>query len=335
MEEATQTGALDQEDQFQSLFDAGAFEPPKQTEVTEQSQEEPQDEQPKLDNDGVEGDAAEEEVSYSSLNDLLTAHKIDPESVKSLPVTVKIDGQEKQVPLSDVIKSFQLEGHVNNKSIELSEARRNFEAEQQAARELVKQQIAQNQQLGNLAQQQLNWEYNQVDWNSLRVTNPAEFAAKMAEFQQRNNQIQGYMQQLTQQQQLEEQQRAKESEALVSQERQRMLDAVPAWNDPSTFAKDREQMVRVGRELGFTDAELGKITDHRQMRILHMAAQYQALQANKPAALKKVREAPAMAKPGTRTNTDPSQVKRQQVIERFNKNPRDQDAAAAMFELFS
>lgn len=38
-----------------------------------------------------------------------------------LKVKLKVDGEEKDATLADLIKINQLEGHVNRKSIELSE----------------------------------------------------------------------------------------------------------------------------------------------------------------------------------------------------------------------
>jgi hypothetical protein len=279
---------------------------------------------------GAENDAP----AYASLNDLLAAHKIDPESVMSLHVTAKIDGKETQVPLSDVLKSYQLEGHVNNKSIELSNQRAALDAERTAARTLLQQQIQQNTALGNLAMQMLTQEYQQVDWNGLRANNPAEFAALNAELTQREAQIQNYLQVVNQAAQQEAQQHQKAMQQAVAGEREKLIAAVPEWRSEEAFAKDREAMSQYARSLGFQDAELNQIFDHRYMRVLHDAARFQALQASKPQALKQVRQAPPMAKPGSRADSNPSAAKRQQVMERLNRNPRDQDAQAAAFDFF-
>jgi hypothetical protein len=265
---------------------------------------------------------------------MLTALKVDPESVRALPVTVKIDGIEKAVPLAEVIKSFQLEGHVNNKSIELSNQKVAFEQEQLAVRQLAQQQIQQNQQLGNLAMQMLNHDYQKVDWNSLRANNPAEFAAMQQEFQQRQAGIQQYLGQIQQQTALEAQQQQHNLQQQLAAENERLMGARPEWRDQKAFSKDREQMSQYARSVGFKDAELGQIFDHRYMLILHDAARYQALQAAAPQALKQVRQAPPMAAPGSRTESNPGEARRQQAIERFNRNPHDIDAQAAMFEQF-
>jgi hypothetical protein len=273
--------------------------------------------------------------TYQSLNDLLAAHKIDPESVMGLHVTAKIDGQDRQVPLSDVLKSYQLEGHVNNKSIELSNQRTAFEQERQAVRTLAQQQLQQNQALGNVAMQMLNHDYQRIDWNGLRANDPAQYAALQADFQQRQGMIQNYVAQVQQQAQHEEQQRMQALQQALPQENARMLDARPEWRDPKAFSAARDQMKTYARSIGFQDAELNQINDHRYMLILDDAARYRALQASNPEVLRKVRQAPPMAAPGSRQNVSPQDAQRKSVVERLNRNPRDADAQAAAFEFFA
>jgi hypothetical protein len=344
----TQTGAAapDTETHFDNLYQQGAFEPEKRdtaasgdedTSAAAQAgaQDDAGAQQGQQQEASAEGQQqAEETPAYSSLDELLSSLKVDPASARSLAVTVKIDGQEKAVPLEDVIKSFQLEGHVNNKSIELSNQKVKFEQEQQAVRTLFQQQIQQNQQLGNLAMQMLNHDYQKIDWNSLRANNPAEFAALQQDFQQRQNGIQNYLGQIQQQTAMEAQRQQESMQQQLAAENERLMGARPEWRDQKTFAQEREKIAQYARNAGFKDAELSQIYDHRYMLILHDAARYQALQAAAPQALKQVRQAPVMAKPGSRTDSNPGEARRQQAIERFNRNPNDIDAQAAMFDQF-
>ena len=352
----TQTGAADTEGQFQGLWDSGAFDPngipPKegnegtaqvQQDVAQAAQDDAAQLQTQEDGQHVEGaqegqqqgQQAEESQTYGSLDDLLTSLKVDPQSVMKLNVTTKIDGVETQVPLEQVLKSYQLEGHVNNKSIELSQQKTQFETERNEWRSATQQALQQHQAMGNLALQMLNHDFNRIDWNTLRANNPAEFAALQAEYGQRQQQIQGFLQQVQMQSQQEAQQQQQAQQQAFAQEHQRLMDARQEWRDPQAFSKDRESMVNYARNLGFKDAELNQIFDHRYMLILHDAARYQALQAAKPQALKQVRQAPPMAKPGSRTDTNPNDSRRQAAIDRFNRNPRDEDAQAAVFSMFS
>lgn len=357
----TQTGAGDysnsDESAFQSLYDNGAFQPSthsldpeeqarvanqnaqtgqqdaaaaSQGQQTEQNAQAQQDGQQQTQQ--AEG---EKTPAYASLDELLTSMKVDPESVKSLPVTVKIDGVEKAVPLAEVIKSYQLEGHVNNKSIEVSNQKQALEQERTQWRQATQQALSQHQAMGNLALQMLNHDFAKVDWNTLRASNPAEFAALQAEFQQRQGQIQQFLGQVQQQQSAAQAEQQQLMQQNLATERERLHAAIPEWRDPAAFEKDRQQISQYARNLGFQDAELNQIFDHRYMRILHDAARYQALQAKAPEVLRQVRQAPPAAAPGSRTNANPNDARRSAAIERFNKNPTDEDAQAAVFSLFT
>lgn len=334
-------GAAGQEAAFQSFWDAAQeAERPREDDAAQAQQndaEQVRDAQ--ADEQGTQkpddAQQPEDTPQYSSLNEMLAAHKIDPESVMGLHVTAKIDGKEMQVPLSDVLKSYQLEGHVNNKSIELSNQKTQFEQERTQWQQATQQALHQHQAMGNLALNMLNHDYNRIDWNALRANNPAEFAALQAEFGQRQQQIQGFLQQVDQGRQQEEQQRQQAMRQALNQEHEKLLSARNEWRDPQAFSKARDQIAQYARGLGFQDAELSQITDHRIMLVLDDAARYRALQAATPQALKQVRQAPPMAKPGSRVDSNPSAAKRQQVMDRLNRNPRDQDAQADAFQFFA
>ena len=340
---------MDTESHFQGLWDSGAFDPngKRPDESALAAQPEPQNQRAAQTDDGPQiGDdaptdtpkdmpAEEDAPAYASLDEMLTAMKIDPESVRALPVTVKIDGVEKSVPLAEVIKSYQLEGHVNNKSIELSNQKTQLEQERTAWQNATQQALQQHQAMGNLALQMLNHDFQKVDWNALRVQNPAEFAALQAEFGQRQQQIQGFLSQVQQQTQQEAAMRQQALQQSLAKEHEKLLGARPEWRDQAAFTKARDEMTQYARSLGFQDAELSQIFDHRYMLILSDAARYRQLQAAKPEVLKQVRQAPPMAAPGSRTNANPNDARRAAAIERFNRNPRDEDAQAAVFSLFS
>lgn len=333
------------EDQFQGLFEAGAFEPTKKPVETREeprarqetpaeiaAREQPQEPEQAEQAQGEQETETEQEPQWASLDEYLTHAKLDPQAFQALPVTVKIDGEAKQVPLADVIKSYQLEGHVNNKSIELSNAQKQFEQERDAAVQLYRQQLGQAQTLGQLAQQQLMGEFNAVNWTNLRQTDPVQWTALQLEFQNRSAAINQHLKEVADAQQAQQQQLQQQQAALLPKEREKMLERVPEWRDQAKFDADRKSMSAYAKQLGFSDAELASVFDHRYMAVLHDAAQFRALQASNPETLKRVRAAPQMARPGTRTNRNPQTVAKQQALDRFAKNPLDQDAQAAAFE---
>lgn len=341
---------------FQSLFDQGAFEPPKPVEgnrdqsgrfakveseaaaaspdAARKTEAAPVAVQPEAAPQGEQQAAPEGEGDehFDSVEQFLEKHKFDANSFLDLPTTVKINGETKQVPLKDVIKSYQLEGHVQNKSQELSRQQTQFETERQTAMQLIQQQLITGRNYVTMAQNALNHDFQQVNWQQLKAEDPVKFMLTQNDFAQRQALISQGLQQIESAQQAEAQRLQQQQAALLPQEKARMLDALPEWKDPAKLQEGMSRIATYARGLGFNDAELNGIFDHRYIQVLNDAAQFRALQAANPEALKRVRAAPQMAKPGTRTNTDPKQVARTQAMDRFKANPRDQDAQAALFE---
>lgn len=320
------------EDKFQSLYDSGAFEHKPVPEPQAAAPEPASKSEASLPEVEAPAPEAADEPEYLNLEDYLTKSNLDRESFYDLPARVKVDGKESDIPLKDILKSYQLEQHVQQKSISLSEKQRAWEAEQTSIKAALKQSLDDAQTLGTLAHQQLLSEFQGIDWNKLRIENPTEWAVRNTEFNQRANAIQNHLAQVKQKQdQLSAEQQKTQGETLA-RERDKMYDARPEWRDEKVFKSAREEMSTYARHLGFTDAELGGIYDHRYMQVLHDAARYAALQAKAPEVAKRVRTAPKTASPGARTTRDPNAVAAQQAKERFLKNPKDIDAQTAYFE---
>jgi hypothetical protein len=330
------------EDDFQGLFERGAFEPttnkaPEKAESKDEAAPEPRAEtktEPESDKAAPEKDAKpeEEEAEYKSLDEFLAKHNLDPEAFRSLPVTVKVREQASQVPLSEVLKGYQLDRVNTLKSQELSDARRAFETEQAATRELHKQQLTNARNLGEFAYRQLMGEYQSINWEALKATDPISWAVKSQEFQSRNAAIQQHMQQVSGAQQAVEQEAQQRRLAGLAGQHQKMLEAHPEWREEKSFNEARASMSSYAKGLGFTDEELSQVHDHRMMSVLSDAARFRALQESAPAAAKKVRAAPVMAKPGARQDRDAKTIARQKAQERFLSNPKDLDAQADYFE---
>ena len=326
------------ESNFQSLYEAGAFNAdgkpdPAPTAAPDTATPAPPAAQaPAPADPAAPADApAADEPEYQSLEDYLTKANVDPASFHELPVTVKIDGKTSQVRLADVIKSYQLEGHVQQKSQAVAEQQRQLEAERQQAQQFVAQQLTAAQALGNLAQAELLGQYRNINWAQLRQDNPAEWAAAQQEFNQRAAAIQQHLAQINEAQRIQTLQQQEQLVKALPVEQEKLYAVRPEWRDPAKFQEARTLMGSTAKAVGFTDAELSQVFDHRYLVILDKAARYDALQAGQAQAVKRVRTAPIAAQPGARMQRDPSQVALSQAKEAVRKNPRDQDAQARLF----
>ena len=174
-------------------------------------------------------------------------------------------------------------------------------------------------QLIQLNEQTLLAEYNGIDWDSLRMTEPGEWAALQQQFNQRALQIQQVKdlagqesQRLTQEQQ---QQQQKSLQDRAAGELQKMMADNPTWSDQTVMAKDIGEVGAFLRnQYGFTDQEIADNIDHRLMRMFKDAMAFHA--GTKAITDKKVpANVPKFVKPGTGGGDRPSLQKARQVKE--------------------
>lgn len=290
--------------------------------------EEPQAEKAAAPETGGEAGKEETTPQLATLPELADYLETTPEEIYSLKVPVKVDGEAREVPLRDVIKSYQLESHVNNKSVEVSNLKKQAETERQQFQTLAAQELQRLQGMGQYAQQLINEDFHKVDWTALRATNPAEYSIKRQEFQERQTALNQY---LTQVQQSHAQQQAQAQwgqQARLTEERQAALAKRPEWANTETFKKDYESIANGLRHAGFSEQEINSIADHRVLLAADAAARYWALQQKKPEVTQRLKQAPKLVKPGSR-KADPKGDGYEQAKARLRKTHSDDDAAAA------
>lgn len=190
-----------------------------------------------------------------------------------------IDGEATKVKMQDLVKSYQLEGHVNKKSMQLESDRREFETTRDQAYNHLTQKITVANNLIGAVEQQLMGELQGIDWDTLRATDPAEWAATRQYYTER---VQWLEQLKTQTGSMhkgltEEQQKAQQDKynAFMQGEVQKMIQDNPAWKDQAVMAKE---VGEVGKFLvdkyGFTPEEIANHMDARMMRMVRDAMQF-------------------------------------------------------------
>lgn len=190
-----------------------------------------------------------------------------------------IDGEATKVKMQDLVKSYQLEGHVNKKSMQLESDRREFETTRDQAYDHLTQKITVANNLIGAVEQQLMGELQGIDWDTLRVTNPAEWAATRQYYTERVQWLEQMKAQTGSMQKglTEEQQKAQQDKynAFMQGEVQKMIQDNPAWKDQAVMAKE---VGEVGKFLvdkyGFTPDEIANHMDARMMRMVRDAMQF-------------------------------------------------------------
>lgn len=226
----------------------------------------------------------------------------------------KIDGKESPVKFADLLKSYQLSGHAENRAREAAEREKAAERKLQEADQQIQQRhqhLEQNfqqlQALTAVAREELAREYNSINWAALRQEDPGRAALLEVEFQKRDGRIQNVFREIDGRrsqaaQEAERQRQINEVEAKQAQSR-RLLSLVPEWKDPAIFNKERGEILEWVGKIGLDPAEID-LNRAASVFALRKAWQQDTLQKSKPAIEHKLRTAPKLAKPGAAPSND-------------------------------
>ena len=282
-----------------------------QDDVTIQEQERRQ-EQPQ--EEIVEDTDSEPEMEEEVVED---TEEIDPEaeddgeeeSDEEQPVEtvrLKVNGEEIEKPLDEVVALAQQGLDYTKKTQEVAEQRKALDAlqEQIKAQEAVLQQT--NQLSGELMEdvakittldQQLA-QYQNVDWAKLSDSDFVEAQKLFFTY----NQLQQDRNSLVSQFETKRQQYASNQQQMIAEKvkqgKEVLAKEIPNWSPETT-----QEIVSVGKNYGFTDAELNSIIDPRHVKVLHDAMQWQKLQSKNSVTKKKVASAKPVVKPGSKDQT--------------------------------
>jgi hypothetical protein len=244
---------------------------------------------------------------------------------------VKAAGEEREVTLDELIKSYQLGTDYTKKSQAVAEERKVVEAERQRIEEAryLRDQYAERLQI---IEQMLNQQPEGENLDELKERDPIGYALAYTDQQRRKEQVaqvQAERQRIAEQQQQERQEQLGQ---VIQAESRKLAEAIPEYADPQKGEVTRRELREFGLKLGFSDQELSGIYDSRQVLTLYKAMQYDKLQSSKPGITKRVNEAPKVVKSGVAQGREVSDELRKAKA-RAKQTGRVADAAKA-FERF-
>ena len=269
----------------------------------------------------------------------LDADKLALNDDGEIVVSLKVNGKDEKVALKEAISQTQYSKANEEKARNLAEQRKSFESERQQVAEAYQQQLQQIQGLGEMLQNKLTQEFQSVDWDRLRVTDPAEWTAKQVEFQQRQQELQqaGQMlgQQMRVQQDKQDEQWQQQRAQIIQSERQMMVESNPDWADEERMKSDLKEIVEYAQSEGFSADELQDVIYSRHVNVLKKAMMYDKGQT---VASKKVKKpAPKMQRASNgRFTSSKKKSKMDQLINKAktakgaNKRNAQHDAVAAI-----
>jgi len=255
------------------------------------------------------------------------------EEVQETPrYRVKVDNEELEVDLDELIKGYSRTSDYTKKTQTLAEQRKQVEAERAKIEEAAKLRETYAQRL-QVIEQMLS-QQPEEDLSALKDSDPVGYAIKVAEKMEREKQLSAVRaeREAVQAKQIaEHQERLK---AHLAQEGERLKAAIPDLADEVKGEIIRKEIRDYAKSNGWTDQELSQVYDHRAVIALYRAMQFEKLQKSKPAVQKKVNEAPKALRPGVagqRIDKDSEQAKK--LAKQLKQTGRTRDAAK-IFERF-
>lgn len=287
------------------------------TDIDEQPEqaEEPKAEKPKVEKaqENVEEASQEESADVEqseetetddrplvALKDLAERSGLDYESILDLEAPTKVDGKEGKARIRDLIKSHQLEQHLNAKLMTHAETVKAKEAEFSRQTQEIQQKAMQLEAATLVAQRLLDGELSSVNWQELQTSDPLTFNQKYVEFEARQRQINELANQIGLERQKHEQSQITAYQAHKTEQAKLLESKLPEWSNAETRNKDIADMVTtLGEAYGLSEQELRSEVDHRLILIARDAMKWQKLQKSKPSIVNKVKAAPKVLKPGS------------------------------------
>ena len=274
------------------------------------------DDVPAADPAPAETEQADESApsGIDTFEQLVEALGAKPEDVLGLKYKLKIDGEEKEVTLADLVKVNQLEGHVTKKSMEVAEQRKAFETERQQWQNAYRERIAVADQVANRQLQQLQLTAQQLEASGLAQSDPSQYLMIKDQINTQWQATQAERQAIAQNYQ---QTQAQLTQVAQQQAVQAIRTQHPDLSDEASYGNALAGMRAYLKEMGVQDQGMQAIqVDPVVFSVVRDAMRYRDLQKARPQVQNKVRTAPTVGRPGSKGALTGLSARAQNVIER-------------------
>jgi hypothetical protein len=246
--------------------------------------------------------------------------------------TVKVNGEARQVPLSELTQTYSSAKHLESKQHEILAREREVTTLKQQVGGLANQY---QQQLGHLSQMMRP---NLPDQNQLTAllhaatveTDPAKRAEANTRYLQGKEAIDRYNAVLGEQRrvQVQQDQQAKaDRDAFEAQQADLLRKASPDFANPQYVQK----AVGYLKSQGFEDTDIADLGDHRAWLIVDKARKWDERNQNIGKGVRKAaKEAKVLSPSGEAPKQDPNAVQKLAAREAFEKNPNVKNALARL-----
>jgi hypothetical protein len=272
-------------------------------------------------------DETEEETEEEASEESDEDSDEDSEEPEADPTyTVKVDGEEIEVPLKEALAGYSRTQDYTRKTQKLAEERKAHEAETAAVRAERKTYA---DQLGKLETALKEIAPEEPDWDKLRKENPDEYLLTKDAWETHRKHLAAVADARQKADEKVTADKQAEFQTYIADEQKALLGAMPEWADEAKFREGYGSLREYAMAQGFSGQDFDSITNHKVVVMLQKAMKFDAASKKIPA-MKKA-SAPAI-KPGA-AKPPKQQGKKNQLSrakERLAKSGDVRDAAEVM-----
>lgn len=250
----------------------------------------------------------------------------DPDEPKH---KVKVNGEELEVPLSELLKGYSRTEDYKSKTMALADERRALDTAKTTVEADVRGQYANElKQIADIfeATDPILAEAKTINWEQLKQNDPATFVTYSDAVQQRlqmleqaRGQIKGI-----------EAERAQQAEAAETQERQtrlaqsadKIIAAMPELAEEGKFSAFAGEAIDYLREIGFSQDELHEAVDDRALIMADKARKWDAQQKARAALPGRKIVTKSAVRPLTSDASDPSRATAAKITSGMSRDAR-------------
>ena len=283
-------------------------------------------------------ESAPQEIQISDINDLAEDLGVEAADLyQNLTMPVNVGGETRHIALGEAKDAYRSSEVSKAEQQELTRLRSEFEKQRTDATGQLLSRLKEADGLLENAEKMLLADMEKVNWAELRESDPAEYAARRQEANEKLEKIKGAKAEIAQkahEQHQEQQHKFNEQMQIVLEKEKSLLrDKVPEWRDAETAEKERQQLTKYLRAEGWNEVEINNMVDHRAIVALRKAMLWDELQKAQPEKKKVTLVGKKIVKPGkSQTKAEQLESDYRHDLSEFRKRGGSINDAAAMIE---
>jgi hypothetical protein len=276
--------------------------------------------------DAEDADEDEDEDEYEGDEGEADSDEQD-DSVGSETYTVKVDGVDVEATLQDLIKSYSGQRYINQGMQKASELKKQAE---QAYNGLIQQRAQLDQYIQQVSQNGLVPKPI-APTRALFNDDPLGYLDADLKYKEDMGLYQSDQNQLAHNHRAMQEAQAETNQANLQYQQEELKRLIPDFADAKKATKLKNNLIKHGGTLGFTEVELRSVVDARTMRTLHESMLWRQSLEGKSDVQAKLKKARPLMKSGVKKTGESVKSVEKKLMSKLKKSGSINDAAALLF----